>query len=241
MVWSRESAAVFPALRAFTSGRMPAKTLRRSSRASVLCARYSAGRLQNELDLLLHGATGSSERRGDRRIGGADQRMAMPGNGEHHAAIAGVRHHDGAIAGQKRAVEHQVHSLARRDHRRSRSDPPAGGRIAEGAGRIDHDLGHSAEALRRVSTSCADHAVHETLAILCQAGDLHIVEQSGALLAAVCDQVDQAGGNRQTGRRSRPRRRADPSVLIVGRRCERLFLAKECCDVPKPYLPASIS
>ena len=63
-------------------------------------------------------ATGSSGGVVDRRIGGADQRVAVPGNGEHHAAVAGVRHHDGAVAGQKRAVEDQMNALAGRDHRR---------------------------------------------------------------------------------------------------------------------------
>ena len=51
----------------------------------------------------------------DRRVGGADQRVAVPGNGEHHAAVAGVRDHDGAVAGQKGAVEHQVDALAGSD------------------------------------------------------------------------------------------------------------------------------
>src|ERR1035438_2514331 len=44
--------------------------------------------------------------------------MAVPWNGEHHAAIAGMRDHDGALAGKEGAIEDQVHPLAGRDYRR---------------------------------------------------------------------------------------------------------------------------
>ena len=49
------------------------------------------------------------------RIGGADQRVAVPRNGKHDAPIAGVGHHDRVVAGQKFALENQMDSLAGRD------------------------------------------------------------------------------------------------------------------------------
>ena len=61
---------------------------------------------------------GSSVGVGDRRVGRADQRVPVPRDGEHHAAVARVRHHDGAVAGQERLREHEVDALARRDQRR---------------------------------------------------------------------------------------------------------------------------
>jgi len=57
-----------------------------------------SGRLQNEGDLLVHGAR--LERRfRDGCVGGSDQRVPVPRDGEHHASIARVRHHDGALTG----------------------------------------------------------------------------------------------------------------------------------------------
>ena len=51
--------------------------------------------LEDELDLLVERAR-LERRLGDRRVGRADQRVAVPGNREHHAAVARVRHHDRA-------------------------------------------------------------------------------------------------------------------------------------------------
>ncbi len=50
MVWSRESAAVFFASPARTSGRMPAKTLRMSARARR-AGQIEARRVEDEVDL----------------------------------------------------------------------------------------------------------------------------------------------------------------------------------------------
>ena len=67
----------------------------------VLPARWPAEiafrRFEDEFDLLLHGQriVGGLV---DGGVGGADDGVAMPGNGEEHAAIAGMRHHDGRIA-----------------------------------------------------------------------------------------------------------------------------------------------
>ena len=69
---------------------------------------------QHEFDFLIEG-DGFQRCLFHRRIGRADQRVAMPGNGEHDAPIFGVRHQDGIVARQKRAVQHQMRALARRD------------------------------------------------------------------------------------------------------------------------------
>ena len=65
-------------------------------------------------------------RRVDRRVGRADQRVAVPRDREQHAAVAGVRHHDRAVARQERAIEDEMNALARRDQRRRRPGRPGG-------------------------------------------------------------------------------------------------------------------
>ena len=80
--------------------------------------------LQDELDLLLQRHRLQRGLR-NRRVGGAHHRVAVPRDGEHHAPVAGVRHHDGVVAGQERSVEHQVDALAGRDHRLRRRGRPA--------------------------------------------------------------------------------------------------------------------
>ena len=40
----------------------------------------------------------------DQGIGGADHRNIAPGYREHHAAVAGMRHHNRGFAGDKRTV-----------------------------------------------------------------------------------------------------------------------------------------
>ena len=72
------------------------------------------GGLQDKVDLLLH-RDGFERGLRHRRIGGADNGVAMPRDGEHDAAVAGVRHHDGVIARQEPAVENQVDALAGSD------------------------------------------------------------------------------------------------------------------------------
>jgi hypothetical protein len=66
---------------------------------------------QQEINLLRQGTRFevSSRHRG---VGGADDGPAMPGNREQHAAIVGMRDHDGAVSGEERAVQHKVHALA---------------------------------------------------------------------------------------------------------------------------------
>src|SRR6185437_17108061 len=66
----------------------------------ILAARWTAEIalrcLEDEVDLLLHGqwiVRGPV----DGSVGGADHSMTVPGDGEEHAAIAGVRHHDGGV------------------------------------------------------------------------------------------------------------------------------------------------
>ena len=147
MVWSRESAAVDAAPSARTSGRMPTDTLSTSSRVGARCRYWPAVSRMNATSS--SSARGSSVGSANRRVGGADQRVAVPGDGEHHAAVARVRHHDGAPARQERPVEHEVDALARRDHRRGRRIGQAAHAVREGARRVDdHPRAHANLAAR---------------------------------------------------------------------------------------------
>ncbi len=106
--------------------------------------------------------TGSKVASLDRRVGGADERMAVPGDGEHDAAVAGVRHHDGGVAGQEGAVEDEVGALAGRDHRRRIGIGQTAHGIGEGAGGIDDDFRLRGEIARRSRASCDDDAVRRS-------------------------------------------------------------------------------
>src|SRR5688500_1284736 len=110
IVWSRERAAVIRLSLLRTSGRMPTKTLNTSLRDGALC-RYcpavsstkaiSCSKWARLEDGLVDG--------GVRR---ADDGVPVPGDREHDAAVAGVRHHDRTLPGQERPIEHEMDPLA---------------------------------------------------------------------------------------------------------------------------------
>ena len=54
-----------------------------------------------------------------RGVRGADEYSAAPGDGEQDPAVVGLRHHDGGLARQERAVEHDVGALAGRNQGRA--------------------------------------------------------------------------------------------------------------------------
>ena len=147
MVWSRETAAVCDVRApAPLNGRMPAKTLRTSSRDGFF-SRYSAAVCRMN-SISCSKATGSSGASSIGRVGGADERVAVPRDREHHAAVAGVRHHDGALAGEKRRVEDEMHALAGRDGGLGRGVGHAAHGVAERAGGVDHDSAPRLRTLR---------------------------------------------------------------------------------------------
>src|SRR5215472_6237757 len=69
-----------------------------------------AGGCEDKLDLLLDGDR-LQTCLCDRCVCRANEYMTMPGNCEQDAPVAGVRHHDGAVAGQKLGAENQVDTL----------------------------------------------------------------------------------------------------------------------------------
>ena len=126
----------------------------------------------------------------DRRVGRTDQRVLVPRDGEHHAPVARVRHHDRAVARQERPIEHEMDALARRDQRRRVRLGEMADAVTERAGGVDH---HRRVDLERVTGfEIASHeTVNEAVDALRDAGDLRVVEQRRALLGRGLHEVDQ--------------------------------------------------
>ena len=102
-----------------------------------MAGEVAGGVRQQEIDLLRKGSRFEGGRR-YRGVGGADNGPAVPGDREQHPPIVGMRHHDGAVAGEKRAVQHEMHTLAGGDERpRFRVYHPAY-TVDERAGGVDH-------------------------------------------------------------------------------------------------------
>ena len=66
---------------------------------------------EHELDFFVEG-DGFEGGLGNGGFGGADEGVAVPRDGEHHPAVAGVGDHDGGIAGEERAIENEESALA---------------------------------------------------------------------------------------------------------------------------------
>ena len=117
----------------------------------------------------------------------------MPGDGEHHAAVAGVRHHDGVIARQKLAGKHQVNALAGGDHRFRLRIRHATDVVGEGSGGVDDDLGVDLELAAAFEI---DHRSTGQLAVggLQQALDADIIYESRSLFGCSLGEVDQQAG-----------------------------------------------
>ena len=107
--------------------------------------------------------------------------MIVPWNGEHYAAIAGMRHHDGAVAREKPAVENEVHALAQGHHGLRGWVRLAPQVIAECAGRVNHHLRLRPKLLAGFDVAYV-YAIHKPVAVLRQAGDGGVVQQRGAML-----------------------------------------------------------
>src|SRR4051812_19158945 len=114
----------------------------------------------------------------------------MPGDGEHHAPIAGVRNHDRALAWEECPVEDQVHTLAGSDNWLDRSVSLVTQVIAKGTGGVDHYFRAGLELLAGFCVTKPD-SINESLRIFGQFCDLRIVEEHGALLERGSNQVDE--------------------------------------------------
>jgi len=122
-----------------------------------------ARRFEDEVDLLTRRVR-LQHRLRNSRVGGAYQRVAVPRDGEHHAPIARVRHHDRSITGQKLPRQHDVHTLARRDDRLRCPIVHPAQLIAKRAGCVDDRAG--AKRVRRAAFLVAKaEAVDETAAV----------------------------------------------------------------------------
>ena len=76
-----------------------------------------------------------------RGIGCADHDTIMPRNGKEHAAVRGLRNHDGAVAWQKRLRQHQMGALTGGNNGFGVRFIHLPDGIAENAGGVDDYLG----------------------------------------------------------------------------------------------------
>ena len=128
--------------------------------------------------------------RRNRRVGGADERVTVPRNREHHAAVRRVRHHDRRVGRQKGVVEHQMNALARRDQRLRVGLGQPAHRVGECAGRID-DHARRDRPLAPGLLIGRDDAVDEAVGALRHRHDADVVDQRRALFGRGRHEVDQ--------------------------------------------------
>ncbi len=81
-----------------------------------------------------------------RRVGRAEDGLAQPGHREQHAAVGRLRHHQRMRAGQKGAVDDEVHALARRHHRLGRRSIRIAVHVAHGIHPHARGIHHAARA-----------------------------------------------------------------------------------------------
>src|SRR6187402_592587 len=85
-------------------------------RARRLAAEIKTCGFEDKFNLLLEGL-GLVAWAIDGRVRCTHNGVSVPWNGEHHTAIAGVRHHDGSFAAQEAAFKDEMDALAGSDHR----------------------------------------------------------------------------------------------------------------------------
>ena len=100
----------------------------------------AAGCFENEFDLLVE-RLGFEAWAVDGSVGCAGHGMAMPGNDEEDAAIAGAGNHEGGVALEEGAIEDEVDALAGNHQRFGAGIGHAANVVREDAGGIDHDFG----------------------------------------------------------------------------------------------------
>jgi hypothetical protein len=117
----------------------------------------------------------------DRCVRRAHDRVAVPGDREHHPAVARVGHHDRRPAGQDVPVEDEVDPLARGDERSESGigEPPH--RVAERAPGVDDDVGLRLDLPAALEVAGTD-AVHEPVLVAGEGGHRGVVQEGGALL-----------------------------------------------------------
>src|ERR1019366_5743071 len=118
------------------------------------------------------------------------QGVAVPWNGEHHAAIARMRNHHRGGARQKAAVENKVNALARSNHRRGRRIRLTAQIVAEWAGGVDHHFRGGAKLLSGFGIY-RDHAVHVAVIVLRERLNGGVIQQRRALFERGRDHIDQ--------------------------------------------------
>ena len=177
MTWSRARAAVLSLPVGGAHERALAGEDAEDIGARRRLGEVARGGAEDEVDFLLQRAR-LQRRRGHGRVGGAEDELAMPRDGEEHAAVLRFRNEQRRVAGLKTPVDHEVNPLARREHRRRAGlvHPPDA--VGKDAGRIDDGGGLEAELLARLRVARRD-AAHAAV-LLEQAGHGQVVERGAA-------------------------------------------------------------
>ncbi len=116
--------------------------------------------------------------------------MAVPGNGEEHAAVAGVRHHDGGVAQQKRTLEDQVNTLAGLDHSAGMRIGEAAYLVSKDAGGVDHHVGLRGELPATFAVQ-SDDSIHEAILVLRDFDDSGVVQQRRIVIGSSSRKMDE--------------------------------------------------
>src|SRR5260370_31476194 len=93
--------------------------------------------------------------------------MVMPWDSEHHPPVAGMRHHNGAVARNEGSIEDQMDSLTGSNDRFYRRVCLAAKIIAERARGVNHHFALGAK-LRAGFRIVSDNAVNEIFRVPCE-------------------------------------------------------------------------
>ncbi len=116
--------------------------------------------------------------------------MTVPRNRKQHAPVAGMRHHDGRIAGKKRTVKYQVNALAGRNHRLDRRVRLPADRIGKRPRGVHHHFGRDTH-LESAQGVLRHYSVNEPFMVLRQSAHGGVVEERGPLLRRCLRHVDE--------------------------------------------------
>ncbi len=152
-------------------------------------AEVLGGGFEDEVDFFFEGAR-LVDGLGNGCVGGSDDGVIVPGNGEEDTAIAGARHHEGAVSAEEGFVEDEMNALAGRNHTIGAGVGHVADDISEDASGVDDDFGGDVEGFAGFGIARGD-ATDEAVRSFIHGGDGHVVEEGGAMVGGGGDEVDE--------------------------------------------------